>query len=50
MLRFDDNDYKSDNTPTLSQTIFGNITKFNHEEYQYLQLIENILDNGEFIQ
>ena len=50
MLRFDDNDYKSNNTPTLSQTIFENISKYNHEEYQYLQLIENILDNGEFIQ
>ena len=30
----------------LSTTIFENITKYSHEEYQYLGLIENILENG----
>ena len=31
---------------TLSTTIFENITKHSHPEYQYLDLIENILENG----
>jgi thymidylate synthase len=30
----------------LSTTIFENVTKYSHEEYQYLNLIENILENG----
>jgi len=30
----------------LSDNIFNNIKKNSHEEYQYLQLIENILENG----
>jgi thymidylate synthase len=30
----------------ISDTIFSNIKKYSHEEYQYLHLIENILDNG----
>jgi len=30
----------------LSDTIFKNINKYKHEEYQYLNLIENILENG----
>jgi thymidylate synthase len=30
----------------LSQTIFSNIKKYAHPEYQYLNLIEDILDNG----
>ena len=30
----------------LSDNIFSNINRFKHEEYQYLNLIENILDNG----
>jgi thymidylate synthase len=29
-----------------SDNIFANIQKFQHEEYQYLHLIENILENG----
>lgn len=34
----------------LSQNIFDNLTKFNHEEYQYIHLVEDILENGEFIE
>lgn len=30
----------------LSDTIFSNVNKYSHEEYQYLNLIENILENG----
>jgi thymidylate synthase len=30
----------------ISDTIFSNIQKYSHEEYQYLNLIENILENG----
>jgi len=36
----------STNTTKVSDNIFANIQKFNHEEYQYLNLIKNILDNG----
>lgn len=31
---------------TLSASIFENIQKYSHEEYQYLELVENILSNG----
>lgn len=31
---------------SLSTSIFENIQKYSHEEYQYLDLIENILANG----
>ncbi len=31
---------------TLSDRIFSNIQKYSHEEYQYLNNIENILENG----
>jgi len=34
------------NITKVSDNIFANIQKFNHEEYQYLNLIKNILDNG----
>jgi thymidylate synthase len=30
----------------VSDNIFNNIQKYKHEEYQYLNLIENILENG----
>jgi thymidylate synthase len=30
----------------VSDNIFDNITKHSHEEYQYLDLIENIIENG----
>jgi thymidylate synthase len=33
-------------TGIVSERIFANIKKYKHEEYQYLNLIENILDNG----
>jgi thymidylate synthase len=39
----------SQNTDNISYNIFSNINKINkmtHEEYQYLDLIENILENG----
>jgi thymidylate synthase len=35
-----------DTLNNLSDNIFNNIKKNSHEEYQYLQLIENILENG----
>jgi len=35
-----------DRTHLISDTIFSNISKYSHEEYQYLTLIENILENG----
>jgi thymidylate synthase len=33
-------------TAKVSDTIFENIQKYQHEEYQYLNLLKNILDNG----
>ena len=33
-------------TSNVSDSIFSNIQKFQHEEYQYLNLIQNIIDNG----
>ncbi len=33
-------------TANVADNIFSNIQKFQHEEYQYLNLIENILENG----
>ena len=33
-------------TGNVSDNIFSNIQKFQHEEYQYLNLIQNIIDNG----
>jgi thymidylate synthase len=33
-------------THLISETIFSSIAKYSHEEYQYLNLIENILENG----
>jgi thymidylate synthase len=37
------NDLQKNN---VSDNIFNNITKYSHEEYQYLNLIENIIENG----
>jgi thymidylate synthase len=31
---------------SLSKIICNNITKYSHEEYQYLHLLENIIENG----
>jgi len=33
-------------TKNISENIFSNITKYSHEEYQYLNLIQHILENG----
>jgi thymidylate synthase len=33
-------------TSNVSDSIFSNIQRFQHEEYQYLNLIHNIIDNG----
>jgi len=33
-------------TGIVSDRIFSNIKKYEHEEYQYLNLLENILENG----
>ena len=30
----------------ISDNIFTNLNKFSHEEYQYLNLLENILESG----
>lgn len=35
-----------DNLSKVSKNIFDNIKKNSHEEYQYLNLLENILENG----
>ena len=35
-----------ENVSKVSDNIFANISKFKHEEYQYLNLIQNILENG----
>jgi thymidylate synthase len=39
---------KEENTISnkISDNIFSNIQKFNHEEYQYLNILENIMENG----
>ena len=39
---------KKDNSTItkISDTIFANIQKYKHEEYQYLNLLDNILENG----
>lgn len=34
------------NTNNISDRIFSNIQKYQHEEYQYLNLLENIIENG----
>lgn len=34
------------NNSKISYNIFSNIEKYKHEEYQYLNLLENILENG----
>jgi thymidylate synthase len=31
---------------SVSKTIFENVNKYSHEEYQYLHLLEKIIDNG----
>ena len=31
---------------TVSDNIFNNIKKYSHDEYQYLNLIDNIIQNG----
>ena len=36
----------ADSNTKISDTIFHNINKNSHEEYQYLNLIQNILENG----
>jgi thymidylate synthase len=36
--------------PVLSKNIFDNIKKYSHEEYQYLHLLENIIQNGFWIE
>lgn len=36
-------------TTKISENIFKNLNK-NHEEHQYLQLLENILDNGTWVE
>jgi thymidylate synthase len=33
-------------TTNISDNIFANIKKYQHEEYQYINIIENILENG----
>jgi thymidylate synthase len=36
----------SGNNTKVSENIFSNINKYSHEEYQYLNLLEHILENG----
>lgn len=35
-----------ENVNNVSDNIFSNLKKYQHEEYQYLNLLENILENG----
>jgi len=37
---------KKEEEGNVSDRIFANIRKYQHEEYQYLNLLENILENG----
>ena len=39
-------DITADGDSKLSDRIFANVRKYSHEEYQYLNNIENILENG----
>jgi thymidylate synthase len=41
-----ENDLDLFSNTKVSENIFSNIQKYSHEEYQYLNLIENILENG----
>jgi thymidylate synthase len=41
---------ETEGEPSLSTSIFENMKKYSHEEYQYLDLIENILANGNWEQ
>lgn len=41
-----ESEYDVQTSPKISDNIFANIQKFQHEEYQYLHLLENILENG----
>jgi thymidylate synthase len=36
----------TNNVDKVSDNIFSNIQKYKHEEYQYLNVLENILENG----
>jgi thymidylate synthase len=38
--------FEKENNSKISENIFANIQRFQHEEYQYLNLLENILENG----
>jgi thymidylate synthase len=44
--KIQDTSTESHETTKVSENIFNNIQKFQHEEYQYLNLLENILENG----
>jgi thymidylate synthase len=44
--KIQDTSSESHETTKASENIFNNIQKFQHEEYQYLNLLENILENG----
>jgi len=37
---------KEENISKVSDNIFTNILKYSHEEYQYIHLIENVINNG----
>ena len=43
---FEQNKEEQINTEKVSDNIFSNIHKFNYEEQQYLNILENIIDNG----
>lgn len=40
------NSSKLEESTKVSNNIFNNIKKFQHEEYQYLNILENIIENG----
>jgi len=42
----EDINFQTDLKPSISKTIFDNISKYSHEEFQYLNLLNNIIENG----
>ena len=46
MCEFEKTEEDTNNVGKVSHNIFTNINRCKHEEYQYLNLLENILENG----
>lgn len=48
--RTKNNNNNDDNVRNVSDNIFANLKKYQHEEYQYLNLLNDIIENGTVIQ